>query len=218
MLGALPKAFFSYSLPFLTTNSMSKRSEAQRSLQGNRYLFAEMGKRTPRNRPCTLYITNLADYEAFIGFLNKAGFEIRIEDWRYTEHGMLVTFPMRDHAWQLRKFMSGRDIRGDQVSIDKAITQKEGPDTRNPVNAVPTDGAILKALQETYAPTASASQSATSPAASPPQGSDQSERDLEIGDGEGGDDEDDHDSDVIGSKRRRGASEPLPPKSKYKRV
>ena len=128
-------------------------------------------------------------------------------------HGMLITFPMRDHAFKFREVMNERDVQGDQVSIVKATTQKEGADTRNPVNAVPTEAAILRAFEETYAPTTSASQLAevqiTSPSSPSPQGFDQSEKDSDIGD------EDYHDRDMTGPKRKRAASEPLPPKRRY---
>ena len=108
-----------------------------------------MGKKPARNKPFTFYVTNVVDYEAFIRFLNNAGFEIRTEDWRYTKMGILLTFPMRDHAWQFRDVMSGRHVEGDPVTIVRATTQKMGPDTRES-KAVPTEAAILDALRDTY--------------------------------------------------------------------
>lgn len=132
----------------------------------------------------------LYKFEKFIEFVNNAGFEIRDEDWRYTQQGMLLTFPNRDHASQFRDVMNGRDVEGVSVSIVRAITQKKGPDTKIAGNAVPAEAAILAALRNTYPlpaphlmaavlqPTAEQTTSAASP---PPQGSDQ--RRLKKGDG-----------------------------------
>ena len=121
-----------------------------------------MGNKPARNKPFTFYVTNVVDYEAFIRFLNNAGFEIRTEDWRYTKMGILLTFPMRDHAWQFRNVMSGRPVVGDPVTIVRATTQKMGPDTRES-KAVPTEAAILDALRDTYAPSAPSSTAALQP-------------------------------------------------------
>ncbi|KAL8782646.1 MAG: hypothetical protein Q9195_009604 [Heterodermia aff. obscurata] len=139
-----------------------------------------------RFKPFTFWVTDLGNYEGFIEFLNNAGFEIRDEDWRYTPQGILLTFPMRDHAWQFSKVMSGKDIEGLQVRFVRSNTQKDGPDTRNPVNAVPTEAAILDAFRHKYGPstpvqaTSSAVGQISSPVSLPLQRSDQSESDFEI--------------------------------------
>ena len=185
-----------------------------------------MGKTPARNKPFTFWVTGLYSYERFIAFLNNAGFEIRDEDWQYTKVGVLLTFPKRDHAWQFRNVMTGRDVEGEPVSFIRATTQKQGPDTRNPINAVPTEAAILAALRNTYplpAPiqTAAASQPAEaqtpSAASPPPQGSGQPRPKKSDGKAEGGEEGEGEGEEEVEAKGGRegtgkspkGTSEPL---------